>query len=131
MNAERPYTPTRVLDNGSTRITVKRTCERCHRPIGDATEQELEASIAGHPLPSVVDECGCVAVTEQLAMFDQRHDAIIHGSTVDGVSHPTWDELGPGARDEYVADALNSLRALVHLGWAPLDRVLEQIGDAS
>lgn len=131
MTTDRPFTLTRVDDGGTMHLTVKRTCERCHREVGDVTADEIEASIAGAPLPPVSDECGCAEIAEQLAMFSQRYDAIKHGSTVDGVSHPTWHELGPAAREEYVGEAMNTIRAMVHLGWAPLERVLAQIGVTS
>lgn len=127
---ERPWTLDKVEGKTKT-IRVKRCCENCGRPIGDVTDDETAAAIAGAPLPSVVDECGCRAVIEQVAMFTQRRDAMLHVSTVDGVAHPTWDECGPGAREEYLEDARQVVRALAHLGWAPLDRVLAQIGGAS
>ena len=117
-----------TVDGGHRTIRVKRCCENCHRPVGDVTDAEMDAAVVGTPLPSVVDECGCRAVVEQLAMFAQRYDAIHYGSTIGGVAHPLWDELGPAAREEYEQEALNTLRVMVHLGWAPLDRVLAQIG---
>lgn len=129
--SDRPWTLDKVEGTKRT-IRVKRCCENCHRPIGDVTDAETDAAIAGAPLHPVVDECGCRVVVEQLAMFSQRYDAIHHGHVdADGVGHPTWGELGPDAREEYEREALNTLRAMVHLGWAPLDRVLAQIGGAS
>lgn len=124
---DRPWTPVKV--EGSVRtFRAKRTCERCHRPIGDTTEAEMDAVVAGAPLPSVAAECGCAEVIEKLAMFSQMYDAIHHGRVdAAGVGHPTWDELGPDAREEYLKEAKNTVRAMVHLGWAPLDRVLAQI----
>lgn len=126
--SKRPWTLDQ-REGTMTRVRVKRTCENCHRPIGDVTESEMDAAVAGVPLPNVADECGCVEVVEQLAMFSQRYDAINYGTTTAGVSHPTWDELGPDAREEYLKEATNTVRAMVHLGWAPLQRVLDQIGE--
>lgn len=128
--SDRPWTLDKVEGTTKT-IRVKRTCENCYRALGDANADELDAAVAGAPLPSVAAECGCADVIEQLAMFSQRYDAVHYGTTVDGVSHPLWDELDPGAREEYLKEATNTVRAMVHLGWAPLDRVLAQIGGAS
>lgn len=75
--------------------------------------------------PDEVAECACIdpvdrAVIEQIAMFRQKHDAIRHSTTTaEGVSHPTWGELGPDARGEYLADAELTVRAMVALGWRP------------
>ncbi len=41
------------------RITVQRCCNGCGRSLGDATDDELNAAVAGAPLPDVRDECGC------------------------------------------------------------------------
>lgn len=43
---------------GGTRLRVKRCCNGCGRELGDAHEVELEAAVAGRPLPDVRDECG-------------------------------------------------------------------------
>lgn len=129
--SERPWTLPRYSGPRTT-VTVKRTCENCFREIGDATREEMHAAVAGAQLPPVKAECGCGAVIEQLAMFSQRYDAMHYGRVdADGRAHPTWDELGENAREEYVEEATNSVRAMVHLGWGPLQRVLEQIGAAS
>lgn len=128
LRSDRPWTLDTISD-GKRTIRVKRCCEACGRPVGDVTETETDAAVAGAPLPPVADECGCAAVVEQLALFTQRHDSIRHGRVdAKGVGHPTWEELGPDAREEYLHDARNSVRVMVHLGWAPLDRVLTQIG---
>ncbi|WP_417510611.1 hypothetical protein [Microbacterium sp.] len=128
---DRPWTLDKVEGKKRT-IRVKRTCENCYRPIGDANDAEMDAAVAGAPLPSVADECGCGEVIEQLAMLSQRYDALHHGTVAaDGSARPTWDELGPAAREEYLKEATNTVRAMVHLGWAPLERVLSQIGGAS
>lgn len=55
----RPWTPDEHLPGGGKRIHVKRCCNGCGRPIGDVTEAEIEAGIAGRPLPDVTAECGC------------------------------------------------------------------------
>jgi hypothetical protein len=57
----RPWTDDRVTATGSRRITVKRVCDGCGHDIGDVTKAELACVMAGHELPSVVDEHGCQA----------------------------------------------------------------------
>ncbi|QAY16183.1 hypothetical protein SEA_SONALI_71 [Arthrobacter phage Sonali] len=37
----------------TTRIHVKRVCNICHENVGDVTEAELDAAIAGLPLPAI------------------------------------------------------------------------------
>jgi hypothetical protein len=53
----RPSTPD-VIRNGRRTVTVKRICDGCGQPIGDATNEEMEAAIMGR-LPSVQNEHGC------------------------------------------------------------------------
>lgn len=61
----RPSTPSRKNPNGSTTITMKRCCNGCGNPIGDVTDAEIDASIAGLRLPDVRDECPtCTPPTE-------------------------------------------------------------------
>lgn len=63
----RPNTPDTIREEpgpeGNVRrirtIRVKRICDACDEPIGDATEAEIEAALAGLPLPSVAAEHGC------------------------------------------------------------------------
>lgn len=57
----RKSTPDEVLPNGGKRITVQRCCNGCGRPIGDVTDEEMEAAILGLPLPDVRNECFCLA----------------------------------------------------------------------
>lgn len=54
----RPFTEPVQTGTGS-RVKVHRCCDGCNRDLGDATPAELEAAVAGQPLPSVIDECGC------------------------------------------------------------------------
>lgn len=115
----RPWTPHETLPDGTRRLHVKRCCENCGREIGDVTPEELEAAIAGAPLPAVADECGCPPTIAQLAMFMQGRDAHENGKWADGLTHPTWEEIGPAGQEAYVKDATALLRAIVHLGWAP------------
>lgn len=119
----RTFTPPRKTETG-TRITVHRHCDTCGRDIGDATAEELEASVAGAPLPDVADECGCVATITQLALFAQARDARGWGATINGVAHPTWDEIDPLGRKQYLDDATAIVRAIVALDWGP--KVVEQ-----
>lgn len=55
----RKRTPPERLPNGSTRITVQRCCSRCGEELGDATDEELNAAVAGVQLPDTGDEHGC------------------------------------------------------------------------
>lgn len=54
----RTWTDPMKVDGGK-QLTVKRCCNGCGRSLGDATEAELDAAYAGHPLPGVTAECGC------------------------------------------------------------------------
>jgi hypothetical protein len=62
--SHRPRTPDliRYDDAGnetSRTVTMQRACNGCGRRIGDVTEAELDAAVAGRPLPDVREECGC------------------------------------------------------------------------
>ncbi|MHA7145462.1 hypothetical protein ACX80U_12165 [Arthrobacter sp. TmT3-37] len=49
-------------------ITVQRCCNGCANPIGDADDADLNAAMAGLPLPDVRDECAtCTPLTAALA----------------------------------------------------------------
>lgn len=52
----RPHTPNRRTSGGIT-VTVKRACNGCGHTLGDATDAEIEACIAGLPMPDVRDQC--------------------------------------------------------------------------
>lgn len=110
----RPWTPHEVRD-GKKILHVKRCCEQCGREIGDVTQAEVEAAIAGIPLPDVADECGCPAVIEQIAMFAHRRDELAYGTA-------SWDTIGEPGRHDYRKDAAATVRAMVALGWAPSER---------
>lgn len=56
--------------------------------------------------------------TEFPARALQKRDAAQYGPVIDGVQHPTWDEIGDMGRDEYLADATYAVNAL-----AVIDRV--------
>jgi ribosomal protein S27AE len=53
----RPNTPDRINDDGSRTITTKRACNGCGQLLGDITNAEMQAAIAGAPLPDVRREC--------------------------------------------------------------------------
>ena len=57
----RPWTPAKQVttDDGRTvtRFIVKRSCNGCGDDIGDVTKAEMDAAVAGRPLPDVRDEC--------------------------------------------------------------------------
>lgn len=55
----RPNTPDRKNPDGSTTMRVKRLCNGCREPVGDATEEEMDAAVMGLPLPDVHEEHGC------------------------------------------------------------------------
>lgn len=60
------------------------------------------------------------ATVVQLAMFQQRLDAVEHGIVRDGVAHPTWDELGPlDGQEQYLTEARRIVEAMRVLGWTP------------
>ncbi|WP_128378513.1 hypothetical protein [Streptomyces cavernae] len=50
-------TPARPLTSGGRAVRVKRACNGCGHTIGDATDAEIEACIAGTPLPDNRDQC--------------------------------------------------------------------------
>lgn len=60
--ARRASTPPVDLASGGQRFTVKRCCNGCQRELGDVTPAEMNAAIAGTPLPDVRQECGCLAL---------------------------------------------------------------------
>ena len=49
---------------------------------------------------------------ELLAQAMQRRDAAAYGAVIDGVAHPTWDEIGSPGRRDYLDDARFAIRAL-------------------
>ena len=53
----RPWTEDRVDADGTRTITMKRACNGCGHLLGDITQQEMNAGIAGAPLPDVRREC--------------------------------------------------------------------------
>lgn len=44
---------------GSTRLRVHRACNGCGRDLGNPTDAEMAAALAGRPLPDTREECGC------------------------------------------------------------------------
>lgn len=53
----RPDTQPRRNDAGTTTRRVKRACNGCGNTLGDATDAELDAAMAGRELPDVRGEC--------------------------------------------------------------------------
>lgn len=53
----RTDTPDRINSSGSRTITTKRACNGCGQLLGDITNEEMAAAIAGRPLPDVRREC--------------------------------------------------------------------------
>lgn len=54
--AGRTWTPTIRTATGE-RVRVKRVCNGCGHQLGDVTDSEIAAAVAGLPLPDVTDEC--------------------------------------------------------------------------
>lgn len=54
--AGRTWTPTIKTATGRV-VRTKRACNGCNELLGDVTEPEITAAIAGRPLPDVRDEC--------------------------------------------------------------------------
>lgn len=57
ITSDRPWTPPHTGNDGARVVTVKRCCNGCSTEFGDVTAAELDAAIAGRPLPDVRDEC--------------------------------------------------------------------------
>lgn len=61
MTATRTNTPDRITvhpdGRKTTTITTKRACNGCSTLLGDVTELEVRAAIAGRPLPDARTEC--------------------------------------------------------------------------
>jgi hypothetical protein len=66
ISRERTWTPELLIPNGR-RITAKRTCNGCARPLGDVLNQEIEMAIAGCALPDVRHECPTCTPRESAA----------------------------------------------------------------
>ena len=45
-------------------VRMQRCCNGCGRQLRDVTLAEVDAAIAGTPLPDVTDECGCAGVVD-------------------------------------------------------------------
>lgn len=55
---------------------------------------------------------------QQLAVFQQRHDALTNGYLDDeGVLRPSWDDMPVTSQEEYRKEAALSLRATIALGY--------------
>lgn len=59
----RTDTPDRVNADGSKTVTTKRACNGCGELLGDITKAEMNAAIAGRPMPDVRRECAACAPT--------------------------------------------------------------------
>lgn len=55
----RRHTPVKRFGTGKSRIRVQRSCNGCQQSLGDANTAEIDAAVAGEPLPDVRLECGC------------------------------------------------------------------------
>lgn len=72
----RPDTPDELTELGWKK-TVKRSCDRCGRELGDATPVEAAASIAGQSLPSALSECGCIFADAAIAATEGHREVLI------------------------------------------------------
>lgn len=59
----RRRTPDVPKPGGGVIIAVRRCCNGCGQPIGDVTEDEIDAAVGGLPLPDVRHECPRCAPT--------------------------------------------------------------------
>ncbi|NED75308.1 hypothetical protein G3I51_23895 [Streptomyces sp. SID9944] len=59
----RTNTPDRINPDGSRTIKMKRACNGCGDLLGNITDHEMAAAIAGLPLPDVRRECPNCAAT--------------------------------------------------------------------
>jgi hypothetical protein len=55
----RPFTEAKALAAGGKQMHVKRICNGCGNNLGDVRPDEIDAAVAGEPLPDVRLECGC------------------------------------------------------------------------
>lgn len=55
--ANRPCTPERPAADGGRLIRAQRACNGCGEQLGDANDAEIQAAIAGLPMPDVRGEC--------------------------------------------------------------------------
>lgn len=87
-------------ETGRTSITVQRSCNRCGRNLGDATEKELDACVSGAPLPDVHEECGCASSSVVPAPTEtewQTWEAVSEGVTVKSANGEMFRKAGVDA----------------------------------
>ena len=82
---ERTNTPDRIetTEKGHVvrHVTLKRYCDRDHI-LGDATDAEIEAAIAGQPMPDVTRECRhCTPAPTSSAPLAERKAAALANRT--------------------------------------------------
>lgn len=76
----RTNTPDRLNKDGSTTITSKRACNGCGEYVGDVTVHEVNAAIAGRPMPDVRRECAnCAPTAPEPACIPTR---VVAGDTL-------------------------------------------------
>lgn len=74
----RPFTPPQTHPDGTRTIRVHRCCNGCGTDLGDATDLELSACIAGHPMPDVRSECPTCTPTRPTV--DAGEPAVVVGA---------------------------------------------------
>jgi hypothetical protein len=74
-NSWRTWTPPERLPGGAQQFTVKRCCNGCGDQLGDVSEYEMQAGLAGDPLPDVRWECWRCSAQVSRASFCERETA--------------------------------------------------------
>lgn len=87
--SNRTRTPDKLNPDGSTTIRVQRSCDGCGESVGDVSDAEMDAAMAGLPLPSVVDECGCKdpQLHAGYIIMGRNPVTLVPGEDWDGVIH--------------------------------------------
>lgn len=81
----RPRTADRRVD-GATRATVQRRCNGCGQAIGDVTDAEMAAAVAGTPLPDVTAECPFCTPDPDVALAELR-------TSYEAMTALAWDAI--------------------------------------
>jgi hypothetical protein len=97
----------------STTIVVKRCCNGCQRPLGDVTDDEIDAAVDGLPLPDVRTECGCEPQTVPTIETEEHYNRATLDEIID-------EAMTSGATGQSAGHA--------HSVFASSAAVLEEIG---
>lgn len=72
----RTWTPDAVLPDGTKQVTVKRCCNGCGGPLGDAAPDEIDAAVYGEDLPDTRWECPRCSVILRDSPFETPGSAL-------------------------------------------------------